>query len=132
MYIYFLFSHVKKKNEKAEKDICLHILWIMLKYYGVPENNEILYQLSLIDREINYLIELRDAKLKKNKKKNTVNKNKENESEESDNGENEFYSKVKQREIEDDQICPICQETFKDSPGPVTFCRLSCGNNIHV
>jgi len=117
---------------QAEKDICLHILWIMLKYYGVPENNEILYQLSLIDREINYLIELRDAKLKKNKKKNTVNKNKESKSEESDNGENEFYSKVKQREIEDDQICPICQETFKDSPGPVTFCRLSCGNNIHV
>ncbi len=104
----------------------------MLKYYGVSENNEILYQLSLIDREINYLIELRDAKLRKNKKKHEINKNKENESKESGYDDIKLHSKVKQREIEDDQICPICQETFKDSPGPVTFCRLSCGNNIHM
>ncbi|ORX78924.1 hypothetical protein BCR32DRAFT_269785 [Anaeromyces robustus] len=114
---------------QTEKDICLHILWIMLKYYNVSENNEILYQLSLIEREINYLLELRAEKLEKNKKKHITDKDKEKEYERNDN---EYYSKVKQREIEDDQICPICQETFNDSPGPVTFCRLSCGNNIHV
>ncbi|OUM68803.1 hypothetical protein PIROE2DRAFT_3323 [Piromyces sp. E2] len=117
---------------QSKKDICVHLLWIMLKYYGVSEDNEILYQLSLIEREINYLLELRDSRLRKNGKDQNKNKEKGKTINTSDNEEDEYHSKVKQREIEDDQICPICQETFKDSPGPVTFCRLSCGNNIHV
>jgi len=125
----YLYYYIFKKSEK---DICVHLLWIMLKYYGVSENNEILFQLSLIEREINYLLELRDARLRKNKKDHNKNKGKDKVSDDSENEEDEYHSKVKQREIEDDQICPICQETFKDSPGPVTFCRLSCGNNIHV
>jgi len=103
----------------------------MLKYYGVPDDNEILYQLSLIDREINYLLELRDLRFRKNKNNQNINNKNEKENG-SRNESSEYYSKVKQREIEDDQICPICQETFKDSPGPITYCRLSCGNNIHM
>ncbi|KAL6612001.1 hypothetical protein LY90DRAFT_70848 [Neocallimastix californiae] len=103
----------------------------MLKYYGVPDDNEILYQLSLIDREINYLLELRDLRFRKNKNNQNINNKNEKENG-SRNESSEYYSKVKQREIEDDQICPICQETFKDSPGPITYCRLSCGNNIHI
>ncbi|ORX50406.1 hypothetical protein BCR36DRAFT_404515, partial [Piromyces finnis] len=117
---------------QSEKDICVHLLWIMLKYYGINEDNEILYQLSLINREINLLLELRDARLRKSKKTHHKNKEKDKENDDSENDMDKYNSKVKQREIEDDQICPICQETFKDSPTPVTFCRLSCGNNIHV
>lgn len=41
--------------------------------------------------------------------------------------------KIRQRWIEVDTVCPICQnEFFCHQRFPVTFCRKGCGNNVHV
>lgn len=42
-------------------------------------------------------------------------------------------SQIKQRAIEIDDICPICQDKFLcHQRFPVTFCRKGCGNNVHI
>ena len=41
---------------QREKEICIHLLWIMMKVYKLDKDNEILYQLSLVEREIDEMI----------------------------------------------------------------------------
>jgi E3 ubiquitin-protein ligase ZSWIM2 len=40
-------------------------------------------------------------------------------------------TEVEQRPVADDEVCPICQEAMGDE-GSLTFCRRSCGNNVHI
>lgn len=39
---------------------------------------------------------------------------------------------VERKEIDENDLCPICQEDLISEDEPVTYCRRSCGNNIHV
>ncbi|XP_058634146.1 E3 ubiquitin-protein ligase ZSWIM2 isoform X2 [Onychostoma macrolepis] len=39
---------------------------------------------------------------------------------------------IRQKDIEKDDICPICQEELLLKKLPVTYCKFSCGNNIHI
>ncbi|ORY43648.1 hypothetical protein BCR33DRAFT_717337, partial [Rhizoclosmatium globosum] len=79
----------------TENDICVHILWVMIKVFRINPENEMLYQNSLIEREIIELMESR-------KKKNPV------------------------------ATSPICMEDLDVRTGAITYCKLSCGNNLHV
>uniref|UniRef100_A0A1I8JEG6 ZZ-type domain-containing protein n=1 Tax=Macrostomum lignano TaxID=282301 RepID=A0A1I8JEG6_9PLAT len=36
------------------------------------------------------------------------------------------------RPISEEDVCPICQEELLASRLPVTYCRLTCGNSIHM
>lgn len=45
-----------------------------------------------------------------------------------DGGQNDIV----QREIGEEDVCPICQDNFMEKRIPVTYCRLSCGNNVHI
>ncbi|NXK45123.1 ZSWM2 ligase, partial [Chauna torquata] len=38
---------------------------------------------------------------------------------------------VHQKEIDEEDVCPICQKLLKTTL-PITYCRYSCGNNIHT
>nr|CDS16143.1 zinc finger RING domain containing protein 2 [Echinococcus granulosus] len=50
-----------------------------------------------------------------------------------ENAKQKFKSQIKQRAIEIDDICPICQDKFLcHQRFPVTFCRKGCGNNVHI
>ena len=35
----------------------------------------------------------------------------------------ENREKLKQKEIEDDDVCPICQDEFLQQPEPLTYCK---------
>ncbi|MBZ3891096.1 E3 ubiquitin-protein ligase ZSWIM2 [Sciurus carolinensis] len=39
---------------------------------------------------------------------------------------------IKQKEIDSEDICSICQEVLLEKKLPVTFCRFGCGNNFHI
>lgn len=41
-------------------------------------------------------------------------------------------SGLEARPISSTDVCPICQETLLLPVSPLTHCRLSCGNSIHV
>ncbi|XP_014668323.1 PREDICTED: E3 ubiquitin-protein ligase Zswim2-like [Priapulus caudatus] len=39
---------------------------------------------------------------------------------------------LEQRDISQDDVCPICQEKLLAKHVPVTYCRFGCGNSIHI
>lgn len=103
-----------------EKELCIHILWVVLKKFRVPKENAVVYQQSLVEREINEVI--RGAFIRHQQP------NRQNQSISSDNRE-----KLKQKDITDEDVCPICQDDLMTKSGePLTYCKFGCGNSIHL
>lgn len=48
-----------------------------------------------------------------------------------DNSETE-QGTIQQREINEEDVCPICQDSFLTKRQPVTYCKFGCGNNVHI
>ncbi|KAJ3293190.1 E3 ubiquitin-protein ligase Zswim2 [Rhizoclosmatium sp. JEL0117] len=94
----------------------------MIKVFRISPENEMLYQNSLIEREI---IELMESRKKKNPIATSVTEEKETEAPLE-------KGTVRQRPIEEGDICPICMEDLDVRTGAITYCKLSCGNNLHV
>lgn len=71
------------------------------------------FQLSLVEREINEVMRGCNARSRPGKKKDS---------------EKDFIifdgrEKLKQKDIETEDVCPICQEEFLQQPEPLTFCK---------
>ncbi|KAJ3250981.1 E3 ubiquitin-protein ligase Zswim2 [Chytriomyces hyalinus] len=107
-----------------ENDLCVHILWVMIKVFRVPLESEMLYQNSLVEREI---LELMDSRKKKN-----VPASSDADAETKSNEAPLGKGHVRQRAIEEGDVCPICMEDLDNATGAITYCKMSCGNNIHV
>ncbi|NWS54189.1 ZSWM2 ligase, partial [Chunga burmeisteri] len=39
---------------------------------------------------------------------------------------------IDQKEIDEEDVCPICQKELLKKMLPITYCRKSCANNIHI
>ncbi|CAH8506062.1 unnamed protein product [Heterobilharzia americana] len=114
-------------NYVKTQELCIHICWLLIKRLKVDPNNPISWQLGLVEREISALLHGQYTIRNKHSEgiMNISLNNEENNIEKvSDNN---------QRRIEEDDVCPICQEYLLSSKRfPVTFCRKSCGNNVHI
>lgn len=104
-----------------EKDLCKHICWLLLKKFRLPRDHEYALQFGLVEREINYVLQGPQVAPQP---RTTTNFTKDLQP------ANDGY--IKQKDIDEEDICPICQEILLKKMLPVTYCRLSCGNNIHV
>ncbi|EDO43623.1 predicted protein, partial [Nematostella vectensis] len=77
-------------------------------------------QLSLVEREINevmrgaYVPAQRAAEPK------------------SENTHTDNRDKMKQKEISEEDVCPICQDELLDKCEPLTYCKYGCGNSVHI
>ncbi|XP_070588004.1 E3 ubiquitin-protein ligase ZSWIM2 isoform X1 [Erythrolamprus reginae] len=104
-----------------EKDLCKHICWLLLKKFKLPRDHEYALQIGLLEREINYLLQSLELAHQVKviahslKELKTVG---------------DGY--VKQKCIDNEAICPVCQDTLLKKMLPVTYCRFGCGNNIHI
>ncbi|KAJ8403421.1 hypothetical protein AAFF_G00351930 [Aldrovandia affinis] len=103
-----------------EKDLCKHICWVLIRRFRLPRNHEYCLQLGLVDRQINDMVQdlhpLRTAR--------PVNTPAPPMFEED--------GCVRQKEIDAEDVCPICQEELLGKRLPVAYCRYGCGNNIHI
>ncbi|KAJ3405146.1 E3 ubiquitin-protein ligase Zswim2, partial [Chytridiales sp. JEL 0842] len=113
------------EDAKREAPKKLVKIWVMVKIFRVPQESEVLWQLSLVEREVTELLQLRP------KKKQGSLPEKEHIAKE-DEKQSVPPGCVSRRPIEDGDICPICQEDLRDESAPTTYCKLSCGNNLHV
>ncbi|TPP60338.1 E3 ubiquitin-protein ligase ZSWIM2 [Fasciola gigantica] len=107
---------------KARQELCIHICWVMLKRFKVDQNNSITWQLGLVEREIQDVL---DGKYSFTvQPKSTLEKP---EDEPKNEGE------IRQRPICPGDICAICQdELLTEQRHPVTYCRNGCGNSVHI
>ncbi|ETP54022.1 hypothetical protein F442_01137 [Phytophthora nicotianae P10297] len=107
-------------------DICIHILFVMLKVLRVPPTTPVVWQKSLIDSEIETLLRGGYREKSRPAPKPYMKKRKEaaapSEPEDVD---------VDRHELVAGEVCAICQEDMDDSK-PLTFCRKGCGNNFHI
>ncbi|XP_038645136.1 E3 ubiquitin-protein ligase ZSWIM2 [Scyliorhinus canicula] len=106
-----------------EKDLCKHICWILLKKFRLPRGHEYSFQLGLVDREIEILLNSlhTEQSVQPPTRKSKIKQN--------DEG---MVGAVCQKEIDPEDVCPICQEELLKKKQPVTYCRYSCGNNVHI
>ncbi|CAF0783599.1 unnamed protein product [Didymodactylos carnosus] len=113
---------------QKDHELCKHLCWILLKRFRIPRTNSMLWQKSLVEREINEILrglvkeeEEQRRKLVTNIKQKVLIKD-----------DQSTDSEVEQRPISDHDVCPICQEEFLTKKLPITYCRHGCGNNVHV
>ncbi|XP_043549373.1 E3 ubiquitin-protein ligase ZSWIM2 isoform X1 [Chiloscyllium plagiosum] len=106
-----------------EKDLCKHICWILLKKFKLPRGHEYAFQLGLVDREIEILLNSLHTEQAPQSLPNKYKKKQKDE---------EIVGAVCQKEIDPEDVCPICQEELLKKKQPVTYCRYSCGNNVHI
>ena len=71
------------------------------------------FQLSLVEREINEVMRGCHARSHPAKKKDS----------EKDLIIFDGREKLKRKDIETEDVCPICQEEFLQQPEPLTFCK---------
>ncbi|XP_058889583.1 E3 ubiquitin-protein ligase ZSWIM2 isoform X2 [Acipenser ruthenus] len=106
-----------------DKDLCKHICWVLLKKFRLPREHEYCFQLGLVEREINQLLwglhrvqtPRPAANISESKQKTT-----------------EDDGCVRQKMIDAEDVCPICQEELLKKKLPVSYCRYGCGNNVHI
>jgi len=99
---------------------CIHQLFVLVKLLRVPAENPLVWQASLLDNEVEQILRGRFQATVSSRKKARAN----------DAGKEE----VEQKEVEEGDVCAICQEEMETSEGSdaLTWCRQSCGQSVHA
>ncbi|KAI9100500.1 hypothetical protein DFS34DRAFT_488472 [Phlyctochytrium arcticum] len=108
-----------------ERELCVHVLWLMLKVFKIPKDSETIYQISLVEREVTELLQCRRQRgtgVDSSSVEQPATLANETPSDE-----------VTPRCIGEDDTCPICLEDITGcAASSLTYCRKSCGNWMHV
>lgn len=100
-------------------DLCIHIIYILMKYFGVPKDNPILFKQPLSEYEVNLII---DGKTR------GVEPQKPQEKYKTKSGK----TKVKRLPIGPEDVCPVCYDNLCDcDKSKIAWCRCGCGGNFH-
>jgi E3 ubiquitin-protein ligase ZSWIM2 len=100
---------------------CLHSLFVMHKVFRVPTDNPLCWQHALIDPEIEQLIRGRfNSDIYVNRRKKPA-----------ECASNAAPADVPQKQITEEDSCPICMEGLLNCGQPLDWCRGGCGNSIH-
>ncbi|CAG9319700.1 unnamed protein product [Blepharisma stoltei] len=107
-------STVQCSCRKTSPDHCIHTLYVLLKIFKLNPYNPLLWQLSFIDSEINWILNNRQCI--------------------SFDSIEETWSKAKEiskRVKLNTECCSICQEEMK-SADDLVYCKNGCGHNFHI
>ncbi|XP_063068558.1 E3 ubiquitin-protein ligase ZSWIM2 [Engraulis encrasicolus] len=115
---------------QKEKELCKHICWILLRKFRLPRDHEYCYQLGLGERQIAEV--LRGSLGVKTPRATTRDPLATTEEAQSQRSLAEEDGSLRQKEMEEDDVCPICQEEFFSKHLPVAHCRYGCGNSVHI
>ncbi|KAI8927435.1 hypothetical protein BC831DRAFT_452349 [Entophlyctis helioformis] len=128
----------------SDGDLCVHILWVMLKVFHVDPESELIYQTSLIEREVDEVLRRRrifqpqvSGSVHASHAGHTNHDHDQPHEHEDNSGKQDgspgSQTEMAPRPIEPHDVCAICQEELlSDPPSPLAHCRFSCGNSIHV
>jgi hypothetical protein len=102
-----------------DPEVCSHILYVMIRFFSVPVDCDILWQDSLTDHEIEQVLDHR-VRTRPEPRKQAIYKTKSGK------------PKVKRLPIGDEDVCPICYDSMTDCDrSKIAWCRSSCGGNFH-
>lgn len=102
-----------------EKETCIHILYILMRYFSIPKDNPLLWKKNLSEREVNMIIDGR-ARITAPQKPKEIYRTKSGK------------KKVKRQPITEEDVCPICYDNLCDcDKSKIAWCRCGCGGNFH-
>ena len=104
---------------KEKDDLCIHILYILIKYFGIPVDNPMLIKQPLSEHDVNLIIDgkVRAAAPRKPQPTYKTKSGK---------------TKVKRLPITEEDVCPICYDSLCDcDKSKIAWCRCGCGGNFH-
>ena len=109
-------------------DICVHILFIMLKVLRVPKDNPVVWQHCLLEREINDCLSgrYRALQCRRPKVRDYLKRSSKSSCEDEDDGN------AKRRQVEDGDTCPVCLDDLTNGDAKLTFCKHGCGKQAHL
>jgi len=105
---------------RQERALCRHLCWVLLKKFRLPDNHPFTYQSGLVPREIDELLSGTHIKERPPTARRTPPAARQESSE-----------NINRRQLEEDDVCPICQEELLEVRLPVTWCR-ACSNAAHI
>ncbi|KAL0037055.1 hypothetical protein WJX77_010709 [Trebouxia sp. C0004] len=106
-----------------DMELCIHHIFVMLRVLRLSPNNPIIWQLSLIDREL-------DEALWRAGSNQLVSSSRDSQSKAS------AANSVKCRPLEQEDACSICYEGMHErgsrSAPELVWCQKGCGHNVHA
>ncbi|XP_047211519.1 E3 ubiquitin-protein ligase ZSWIM2 isoform X3 [Girardinichthys multiradiatus] len=111
-----------------EQQPCKHICWLFLRKFRLPREHEYAFQLGLSERQLLevlqglHLAEARRTELDASAAAGNPGRN----------VPGQEVGSVCRKVIQAQDVCPICQEGLLLKKQPVSYCRFSCGNSVHI
>eukprot|EP00698_Gefionella_okellyi_P001838 TRINITY_DN11679_c0_g1_i1.p1 TRINITY_DN11679_c0_g1~~TRINITY_DN11679_c0_g1_i1.p1 ORF type:complete len:516 (+),score=27.89 TRINITY_DN11679_c0_g1_i1:103-1548(+) len=109
--------HTCSVCSKAGSELCIHILFVILRVFRLQRDNPLSWQQSLVDAEVDAVLAGRAQK---------VHEATRTKLEAAAKG----ITEVPQRPIGPSDVCPICVDTLTN--GETAWCRKGCGNSLHT
>lgn len=98
-------------------ELCIHLLFVMIKVLRVPADNPLAWQRSLLDSEVSQILAGKHLRMSARTAPPRP--------------AGPHGTRVLQRPLDDDDSCPICMDQMH--PGQdLSYCRSSCGNSFHL
>ncbi|KAG9413222.1 hypothetical protein AC1031_016238 [Aphanomyces cochlioides] len=119
----------------GDKEICCHILFVMIKILRVPATNPVVWQRSLIDSETNMVLTGGYCQSENGGARKTFLRRKlaDPTAPSSQPGTNEVQARECARHaLVEGEVCAICQEEMVEAQQNLTYCKRGCGNNFHI
>jgi hypothetical protein len=128
--------HTCSCSSCSTSNLCVHLVFVLLKVLKVPQNHPLSHQTSLTDSEITLVLSGSCGGVTGGPKSTAAARrqitNNGSKKPEEGIGLNEDGFVHRQELDEDGYIqCPICQDDMSKDQA-LTWCRKGCGNNIHA
>ena len=143
-------GHAKKKNNLPpslggstasanDPELCVHILFVMLKALKVPPRNPLVWQLALTDRELDEVLRCGASAgaLSRQQKAAAAAQKRANERKKRKEDAARALERESRRAVDEDETCPICYDALPDWSTDeearlnLVWCRDGCGRNVH-
>jgi len=102
-----------------DRELCIHIIWVITKKFRVEKENPIVWQLGLNERDLNGVMSGAVVPRKQPVPTKAASAGDER-------------GKIVQRPVGEGDMCPICQDDIHCTKEPLTFCKFGCGNSVHM
>lgn len=119
---------------EAKNELCVHILYVVLKVLRVPEANPLAWQLGLVDTELDNVLAGRvgeDSRRNIRARHAFLRRGGGRDGMEKEGGEGERPETKDRRDIAEDEVCAICQEEMTPEElenEKLCYCKAECGS----
>eukprot|EP00892_Ulva_mutabilis_P012680 jgi/Ulvmu1/9785/UM056_0025.1 len=106
-----------RNTKPSSVELCKHIVFVMVKVLGVPKDNPLAWQLSLVDRELDDILRGDKWKPQAVPPRAACNRSK-------------FC--MARKPVQQGDLCPICYDEIHGVDIlHLTWCQKGCGQNVH-